>query len=121
MLTPNVRSEAPINSRIVLLWICFLGYIASAVVAVAQPTITQQPVSVSVVSGQPATFTVAATGTGTCPISGDGWGSRLTVPWEQQPASLVGNVKPFIGDIAPKQIVAEYRRLYPETQASHRN
>lgn len=29
------------------------------------PALTQQPVSVSVVSGQPATFTVAATGTGT--------------------------------------------------------
>ncbi|MBK8477623.1 MAG: hypothetical protein IPL39_15380 [Opitutaceae bacterium] len=47
------------------LWFSLLGLLGSAVAATALPTITQQPASVTIASGQPATFEVAATGIGT--------------------------------------------------------
>lgn len=69
-------------------WFCLLGILGSAVAVTAQPTITQQPASVSVASGQPAILSVAATGTGTVsyqwrrlgqPIAG-AIGNTLTLP-----------------------------------------
>lgn len=51
-------------------------------------------------------------------LIGGGHPELFALTWEQLPAALVANVKPFIGDLAPERIVAEYRRLYPAYTAS---
>ena len=38
--------------------------------------------------------------------------------WDAVPAALVKHVKPFLGELDPAAIVAEYRRLYPDYSPS---
>jgi len=40
--------------------------------------------------------------------------ANFSVTWETLPDRIQQNVRPFIGDLAPAKIVAEYRRLYPD-------
>lgn len=40
--------------------------------------------------------------------------SLFSLSWEAVPAKLLQHVRPFIGQLEPSEIVAEYRRLYPQ-------
>jgi len=44
--------------------------------------------------------------------------ANFTLTWEALPGRIQQNVRQFIGDLAPEKIVAEYRRLYPNYNAS---
>jgi para-nitrobenzyl esterase len=37
----------------------------------------------------------------------------FSLTWVQLPVAIEANVKPFIGNLSPEDIVAEYRKLYP--------
>ena len=45
-------------------------------------------------------------------LIGAGNPALFELTWEALPEALVQNVRPFIGDLAPEKIVAEYRQLY---------
>jgi para-nitrobenzyl esterase len=46
-------------------------------------------------------------------LIGEGDPSAFQLTWDALPAKIVQHVKPFIGDLAPEDIVREYRRWYP--------
>jgi para-nitrobenzyl esterase len=46
-------------------------------------------------------------------LIGAGNPALFALTWEALPDAIAQNVRPFIGDLAPEKIVAEYRQLYP--------
>lgn len=51
-------------------------------------------------------------------LIGGGNPAMFSLTWETLPAAIVQSVKPFIGDLTPDQIVAEYRKIYPDYSPS---
>lgn len=51
-------------------------------------------------------------------LIGGGDPSTFELTWATLPAKLAQHVRQFIGDLTPGQIVAEYRRLYPDYSPS---
>lgn len=51
-------------------------------------------------------------------LIGGGNAALFALTWEELPAAIGRSVKPFIGELAPEKIVAEYRQLYPGYTAS---
>ncbi len=46
-------------------------------------------------------------------LIGPGDDALFSLSWETLPSKITQHVKPFLGELAPEKIVAEYRRLYP--------
>ncbi len=51
-------------------------------------------------------------------LIGGGNAALFELTWEKLPGAIAQSVKPFIGDLTPERIVAEYRKLYPDYSPS---
>jgi para-nitrobenzyl esterase len=54
----------------------------------------------------------------TASLIGGGDPSTFTLTWETLPAKLTQSVKQFMGDLTAENVIAEYRKLYPNYSAS---
>lgn len=51
-------------------------------------------------------------------LIGGGNAALFDLTWEKLPAAIDASVKQFLGSITPDEVVAEYRKLYPDYSAS---